>query len=108
MLMLPEEPMTPRLFDDRVGYFSVTQIDYGVNEQRSPERRYITRWRLEKQDPDAAISDPVKPIEYWIDPATPTQWIPYIRQGVEDWQEAFLAAGFSNAIVARNPALARG
>ena len=102
MVKLPEEPMMPRLFDDRVGYFSVTQTDNGVDEHRSPERRYITRWRLEKQDPLADISDPVKPIEYWIDPATPTEWIPYIKQGVEDWQEAFEAAGFSNAIVARD------
>ncbi len=102
MVKLPEEPMMPRLYDDRVGYFSVTQTDYGVDEHRAPERRYITRWRLEKQDPQADISDPVTAIEYWIDPATPIKWIPYIKQGVEDWQEAFEAAGFSNAIVARD------
>ena len=102
MVKLPEEPMQPRLFDERVGYFSVRQIDYGRDEHRSPRRRYITRWRLEKQDPDAAVSDPVKPITYWIDPATPTKWVPYIKQGVEAWQPAFEAAGFSNAIVARD------
>ena len=102
MVKLPEEPMMPRLYDDRVGYFSVTQTDYGIDEHRAPERRYITRWRLEKEDPQADVSDPVKAIEYWIDPATPTKWIPYIKQGVEDWQEAFEAAGFSNAIVARD------
>ena len=102
MVKLPEKPMQPRLFDERVGYFSVRQIDYGRDEHRSPRRRYITRWRLEKQDPDAAVSDPVKPITYWIDPATPTKWVPYIKQGVEAWQPAFEAAGFSNAIVARD------
>ena len=101
MVKLPEKPMQPRLFDERVGYFSVRQIDYGRDEHRSPRRRYITRWRLEKQDPDAAVSEPVKPITYWIDPATPAQWVPYIRQGVESWQPAFEAAGFSNAVVAR-------
>ena len=101
MVKLPDEPMQPRLFDERVGYFSVRQIDYGRDEHRSPRRRYITRWRLEKRDPDAALSDPVKPITYWIDPATPTKWVPYIKQGVEAWQPAFAAAGFSNAVVAR-------
>ena len=102
MVKLPENPMQPRLFDERVGYFSVRQIDYGRDEHRSPRRRYITRWRLEKQDPDAAVSDPVKPITYWIDPATPTKWVPYIKQGVEAWLPAFEAAGFSNAVVARD------
>ena len=101
MVKLPDEPMTPRLFDERVGYFSVRQIDYGRDEHRSPNRRYITRWRLEKQNPEQAVSDPVTPITYWIDPATPTRWVPYIKQGVESWQEAFEAAGFSNAVVAR-------
>ena len=102
MVKLPEEPMQPRLFDERVGYFSVRQIDYGRDEHRSPRRRYITRWRLEKQDPNAAVSDPVKPITYWIDPATPDKWVAYIKQGVEAWLPAFEAAGFSNAIVARD------
>ena len=101
MVKLPEEPMQPRLFDERVGYFSVRQIDYGRDEHRSPNRRYITRWRLEKQDPDAEVSDPVTPITYWIDPATPARWAPYIKQGVEAWQPAFEAAGFSNAVIAR-------
>ena len=101
MVKLPEEPMQPRLFDERVGYFSVRQIDYGRDDHRSPRRRYITRWRLEKKDPSAAVSDPVKPITYWIDPATPTKWVPYIKQGVEAWRPAFEAAGFSNAVIAR-------
>ena len=101
MVKLPEEPMQPRLFDERVGYFSVRQFDYGRDEHRSPRRRYITRWRLEKQNPRAVVSDPVKPITYWIDPATPNQWVPYIKKGVEAWKQAFEAAGFSNAVIAK-------
>jgi hypothetical protein len=101
MVKLPEKPMMPRLFDERVGYFSVRKIDYGIDEHRAPERRFITRWRLEKKDPNAEISEPVKPIVYYVDPATPTKWIPYIKKGIEDWQPAFEAAGFKNAIIAK-------
>jgi hypothetical protein len=101
MVLLPEKPMQPRLFDERVGYFSVRQTDYSVDEHRAPERRFITRWRLEKKDPTAEISEPVKPIVYWIDPATPKKWVPYMKKGVESWQEAFEAAGFRNAIIAK-------
>jgi hypothetical protein len=101
MVRLPDTPMQPRLFDERVGYFSTRKIDYGLDEHRAPERRYITRWRLEKQDPKAALSEPIKPIVYYIDPATPKKWVPYIKQGVEDWQPAFEAAGFRNAVIAR-------
>jgi hypothetical protein len=102
MVLLPEKPMQPRLFDDRVGYFSTRKTDYGLDEHRAPERRYITRWRLEKKDPSAALSDPVKPIVYWIDPATPPKWIPYLKAGVESWQPAFEAAGFKNAVIAKD------
>lgn len=102
MVRLPEKPMIPRLFDERVGYFSVRKQDYGKDEQRAPERTYITRWRLEKKDENAAISEPVKPIVYYIDPATPTKWVPYIKKGIEDWQPAFEAAGFRRAIIARD------
>jgi hypothetical protein len=101
MVRLPEKPMTPRLYDERVGYFSVRQLDYGQEEHRAPERRYITRYRLEKKDPGAELSDPVRPIVYWIDPATPTKWVPYVKKGVEAWQTAFEAAGFRNAIIAK-------
>ena len=101
MVKLPENPMTPRIFDDRVGYFSVNQLDYGRDEQRAPRRRYISRWRLEKKDPTAVLSEPVKPIIYWIDSATPTKWIPWMKRGIEDWQPAFEAAGFKNAIIAK-------
>ena len=104
---LPETPMQPRLYDPRVGYFSIQQTDYGIDEQRAPKRRYITRWRLEPKDPEAyargELTEPIKPIVYYIDPATPTKWRPYIKQGVDDWQEAFEAAGFKNAIMAKAP-----
>jgi hypothetical protein len=102
MVKLPEQPMTPRLFDERVGYFSLSSFDYSREEHRATERTFITRYRLEKQDPEAEISDPVKPIVYYVDPATPAMWVPYVRQGIEDWQSAFEMAGFRNAIVARD------
>ncbi|HUF46412.1 MAG TPA: zinc-dependent metalloprotease [Vicinamibacterales bacterium] len=101
MVKLPENPMMPRLFDERVGYFTQSLIDYGSDENRSQQVRYIARYRLEKKDPNAAVSDPVKPIVYWVDPATPKKYVPYVVKGIEDWQAAFLEAGFSNAIIAR-------
>jgi hypothetical protein len=101
MVLLPEKPMMARIFDERVGYFSVSQLDYGRDEHRSPRRRLITRWRLEKKDPNAALSEPVKPIVYWIDPATPAKWVPFMKKGIEAWQSAFEAAGFRNAIIAK-------
>ena len=104
MLLLPENPMEPRMCDERVGYFSTRQTDYGLDTQRAVETCYVTRWRLEPSDPAAfargELVDPVQPIVYHIDPATPPKWVPYLKQGVEDWQVAFEAAGFSNAIVA--------
>jgi len=101
MVKLPEKPMMPRLFDERVGYFTIRQTDYGVDEQRAPQRTYITRWRLEKKDPSAELSEPIKPIVYYVDPATPTKWVKWIKKGIEDWQPAFEAAGFKNAIIAK-------
>jgi len=101
MVKLPEKPMMPRIFDERVGYFTIRQTDYGIDEQRAPQRTYITRWRLEKKDPNAEISEPIKPIVYYVDPATPTKWVSWIKKGIEDWQPAFEAAGFKNAIIAR-------
>ena len=101
MVKLPEKPMMPRLYDERVGYFTVRKTDYGIDEHRAPERRYITRWRLEKKDPNADLSEPVKPIVYYVDPATPAKWVPWIKKGIEDWQPAFEAAGFKNAIIAK-------
>ncbi|MFN2530518.1 MAG: zinc-dependent metalloprotease, partial [Pyrinomonadaceae bacterium] len=101
MVKLPERPMMPRLFDERVGYFTIQQTDYGVDEQRAPRRTYITRWRLEKKDPNADLSEPIKPIVYYVDPATPAKWVKWIKKGIEDWQPAFEAAGFKNAIIAK-------
>src|SRR6266513_1162319 len=103
LVRLPEKPMVPRRFDERVGFFSITQVDFGTSEQRSAERSYITRYRLEKKDPSAALSEPVKPIVYYVDPATPPQWKPWVRKAILDWQPAFEAAGFKNAIIAMDP-----
>lgn len=100
MVRLPETPMRPRIADDRVGFFTTTQVDYSRDEKRAAEVHYIDRWRLEKKDPDAPVSDPVKPIVYYIDSATPVKWRDWIRKGVESWQPALEAAGFRNAIVA--------
>ncbi|HWZ42396.1 MAG TPA: zinc-dependent metalloprotease [Candidatus Saccharimonadales bacterium] len=102
MVKLPENPMQPRLFDERVGYFTATLMDYSRDEHRAPRRRYIDRWRLEKKDPAASLSEPVKPIVYYIDSATPAKWVPYMKAGVEEWQKAFEAAGFKNAIIAKS------
>ena len=101
MVKLPDQPMMPRVFDERVGYFTVQQFDYGRDEHRAQRRRYISRWRLEKKDPNAALSEPVKPIVFYVDPATPTKLVPFIKKGIESWQPAFEEAGFKNAIVAR-------
>ncbi len=102
MVKLPEEPMRPRLFDQRVGYFFDRQYDYSKDEQRAPAQRFIWRWRLDKKDPSASVSPPVKPIVFWIDPATPEKWIPYVKKGVDAWQPAFEKAGFKNAIVVKD------
>jgi hypothetical protein len=101
MIKLPENPMMPRLFDERVGYFTQGLIDYSSEEHRAEDKRFITRYRLEKKDPNAEISEPVEPIVYYVDPATPKKWVPYVKKGIEDWQPAFEAAGFRNGIVAR-------
>ncbi len=106
-IILPEKPMQPRYHDDRVGYFSVRQINYSLDEHRAADQRFITRWRLEPKDWDAfnrgELVEPVKPIVYYVDPATPEKWRPYIKQGIEDWQVAFEKAGFKNAIIAKDP-----
>ena len=107
MILLPAEPMTPRLADDRVGWFTVEQIDFGSDAQKADEKTYIRRWRLEPSDPEAyargELVEPVKPIVYTLDPATPDHWRPYFCQGVEDWNRAFEAAGFKNAIQCKMP-----
>lgn len=106
LILLPENPMMPRLEDRRVGYFAQKQTDFGLNEQGIAKTSYIRRWRLEPKDPEAyfagKLSDPVKPIVFYIDPATPQKWVPYLKQGVQDWNKAFEAAGFKNAIFAKD------
>lgn len=105
MVLLPEKPMRPRYEDYRVGWFTVDQIDYGSDAQKAEEVSYIRRWRLEPKDMEAykrgELVEPKKPIVYYLDPATPKKYVPYIKQGVEDWNEAFEAAGFKNAIIAK-------
>lgn len=107
MIELPENPMTPRLCDDRVGFFSTSMTDYGLDNQKAETRCYIDRWRLEPKDKEAykrgELVEPVKQIVYYIDPATPMKWRPYLKAGVDDWNRAFEAAGFKNAIVAKDP-----
>jgi hypothetical protein len=101
MVKLPEKPMLPRVFDQRVGYLAQNMFDYSRDEQRAPRVRYIARWRLEKKDPEAALSEPVKPIVYYVDAATPLKWREWVKRGVESWQVAFEGAGFKNAIIAK-------
>lgn len=101
MIALPDVPMMPRLQDNRVGYISSATYDLSSREHRADLVRFIHRFRLEKKNPNAAVSDPVEPIIYWIDPATPEWLQPWIIEGVNKWQKAFEAAGFSNAIFGR-------
>ena len=103
IVKLPERPMLARLADSRVGYFTTQQTDYSRPEQRAQQRTYILRYRLEKKDPNAAVSEPVKPIVYYVDPATPNWLKPYVRKAIESWKPAFEAAGFKNAIIAKDP-----
>ncbi|WMN12465.1 zinc-dependent metalloprotease [Marivirga salinae] len=106
MILLPEEPMVPRNFDDRVGYFSIRQLDYSKDSHKADDNRFITRWRLEPSDWEAynkgELVEPVKQIVYYIDPATPIEWREFIKKGIEDWQPAFEEAGFRNAIIAKD------
>ncbi|MGC8667178.1 MAG: zinc-dependent metalloprotease [Chthonomonadales bacterium] len=101
MVLLPEKPMMGRLRDSRVGFFSESFQDYGRPDHRVVERQYIARYRLEKRDATAPISEPIQPIVYYISREVPEKWRPYVKQGVEDWNQAFEAAGFRNAIVCR-------
>lgn len=109
MILLPEVPMQRRMFDERVGWFGRGQTDYGLEVQKSKTVRYLDRWRLEVKDEDieafkrGELVEPKKQIVYYIDRATPKKWVPYIKQGIEDWQVAFEEAGFKNAIIAADP-----
>lgn len=107
LLLLPKEPMKPRLFDGRVGYFAVGYKDFDENPHGVKYKANITRWRLEPKDEDkekylrGELVEPKKPIIIYIDPATPKKWVPYLIQGVNDWQAAFEKAGFKNAIIGK-------
>jgi hypothetical protein len=103
MIELPDQPMKPRRRDDRVGFFSVSFEDYGSPKQEVDRVSYITRWRLEKKDPKAAVSEPKKPIIFYIGREVPAKLRPWIKKGVEAWQPAFEKAGFKNAILAKEP-----
>ena len=106
-VLLPEHPMMKRYYDARVGYFTDNYTSFTDDQQKVEEKRFITRWRLEPRPEDVdkmrrgELVEPVKPIIYYIDPATPKQWRKYLIQGVNDWQKAFEKAGFKNAIMAR-------
>jgi hypothetical protein len=98
---LPDIPMQPRLHDERVGYFAVQQRDFSGATQRVETRRFISRWRLECSEKKVGnLCVPKKPITYYLDPATPAWLKPWIKRGIEAWQPAFEAAGFSKGIVA--------
>ncbi len=109
MVLLPKKPMERRYFDERVGWFARGQVDYGLDAQESKTIRYLDRWRLEVKPEDmekfkaGELVEPKKQIVYYVDRATPEKWVPYIKQGIEDWQVAFEAAGFKNAIIAKDP-----
>ncbi len=109
MVLLPKVPMKRRYFDERVGWFARGQTDYGLDKQESKTIKYLDRWRLEVRDEDKAafargeLVVPKKQIVYYIDRATPVKWRKYIKEGIEDWQVAFEAAGFKEAIIAKDP-----
>ncbi len=109
MILLPKVPMERRYFDQRVGWFARGQVDYGLEDHKSKEVKYLDRWRLEVKEEDkekferGELVEPKEPIVYYIDRATPEKWRPFIKQGIEDWQVAFEEAGFKNAIIAKDP-----
>lgn len=106
LVLLPKEPMQPRYFDERVGYFTSNYTDFDKNPQGIKPVRMIARWRLEPKPEDlekykkGELVEPAKPIVFFIDPTTPKEWVPYLIQGVNDWQPVFEKAGFKNAIYA--------
>jgi hypothetical protein len=107
MILLPKEPMKPRYFDPRVGFFATGYTDFDANPQGIEKVQMAVRWKLEPKPEDVEkykrgeLVEPAKPIVYYIDPATPRKWVPYLVQGVNDWQKAFEKAGFKNAIMAK-------
>jgi hypothetical protein len=98
---LPEVPMRPRLADDRVGYFLASRMDYGDDNHFTPRVDYVQRWRLEKKDPNAALSEPMQPIVYWLDRNIPERYRLTVVEGILEWNKAFERIGFKDAIVAK-------
>ncbi|WP_296385221.1 zinc-dependent metalloprotease [Winogradskyella sp.] len=107
MILLPKVPMQPRYFDERVGWFTLSKYDYGSNELKADRKTYLRRWKLIPKDVEAynrgELVEPVKPIIYYLDPATPEKFRSYMKEGIELWQQAFETAGFKNAIIAKDP-----
>ena len=105
IVLLPEEPMQPRYFDDRVGYFNNKITEFSDQQQTTNHEAIVMRYRLEPKDPKAykagKLVEPKKQIVYYIDPATPKKWVKYLIAGINDWNKAFEAAGFKNAIVGK-------
>ncbi|WP_316799719.1 zinc-dependent metalloprotease [Pedobacter frigidisoli] len=107
IVLLPEKPLVPRYYDERVGYFTTDFTDYDKNPQGVSEVSFANRWRLEPKPNDVAkykrgeLVEPLKQIVFYIDPATPKKWVPYLIQGVNDWNKAFEKAGFKNAIIGK-------
>lgn len=102
MVKLPENPMKPRVFDERVGFFTRDYTDFGDDSDHAvKDVSYITRWRLEKKDPNKKISEPVKPIIWYVSREVPAKWQPYVLKGIDAWQPAFESAGFKDAIIGK-------
>ncbi|HYT93001.1 MAG TPA: DUF5117 domain-containing protein, partial [Gemmataceae bacterium] len=101
MTLLPDQPMRGRYFDSRVGYFTRSFEDYSGTKDWMQRKEYIARFRLEKKDPKAALSEPIKPIVFYLSREVPEKWRPYLMKGVEDWKPAFEKAGFKNAIICK-------
>ncbi|HXJ68612.1 MAG TPA: DUF5117 domain-containing protein, partial [Verrucomicrobiae bacterium] len=99
---LPANPMQPRWADNRVGFFLDAEKDFARDDKENFWLRDIHRWRLEKKDPAAAVSEPVKPIVYYVDWTVPDKFRPWVKEGIEKWQAAFELAGFKNAILAKD------
>lgn len=96
---LPDQPMRPRRADSRIGHFTTAISDFSDEFQRSPRQHFVNRWRLEKKDPAAALSEPVKPITFWIDRTIPEKYRGAVESGILEWNKAFERIGFKNAIV---------
>lgn len=105
IIELPEQPMQVRYIDKRVGWFSLRKYNFSSEALKADDYRIAKRWRLEPKDKAAyargELVEPVKPIVYYLDPATPEKWVPYFIKGIEDWNTAFEKAGFKNAIIAK-------